>query len=73
MAVVFQLAGEPHPRPLPARITTAALPTVQRLLREDSRAVWRAMAALQAHVVVIDAAESQQLANINSPADLEQL
>lgn len=60
-------------RPLPARMSVSALPTVQRLLDDDDRAVWRLMDELEAECVSLPDAWSALLENVNTPADMERL
>ncbi|MHC4948993.1 MAG: molybdenum cofactor guanylyltransferase [Planctomycetota bacterium] len=69
-ATVLRVAGEDAPRPLPARLTTAALPVVRRRLDAGRRSVRGLVAALPARVVEVPAAAAAALANVNTPEDL---
>ena len=73
LATILRLSHRAEPESLPARISAAALPAVQRLLDSGQRAVWGLMQALPAEVVSIPADWEQCFANINSPDDLAKL
>lgn len=70
MATVLRIKGRAEFEPLPARITAAALPIVQRLLNENVRSVWRLMETLPAEIIDIDPAHAAAFRNINMPDDL---
>lgn len=72
-ATVLRLKGEADFESLPARVSVAALPTVQRLLDADQRSVWRLMRELPAAIVEIDSHHAAALRNINTPEDLNTL
>jgi len=72
-AAVPRVAGSDHPEPLPARLSVQALPVVRRLLDQGEHAVWKLMRELSAIEISIPADWSNQLMNINTPEDLEEL
>lgn len=59
--------------PLPARVSTSALPTVRRMLDAGERTVWRLMEELDAERVALPDESGAFLENVNSPEDVERL
>ena len=68
LATVFRIAGKPSDEiePLPARISAAALPVVNRLLDDGQRSVWRLMEELKPAIVALDKADALRLHNVNT-------
>ncbi len=68
---VFRVEKEVRPRPLPMRVSAAALPEARRLLDAGERAVHALVSALGAVEVPLTEAEAELLENVNTPQDLE--
>ena len=71
VATVFHVDGEPDFWPLPARLSTEALPLVREHLDCRRRAVHDLVRALDPAVLALPRAEARALANVNTPSDYE--
>jgi molybdopterin-guanine dinucleotide biosynthesis protein A len=67
---VLHVEGEMRWRPLPCRVRSGALPTVQKLLSEGRRAVHELHSAVGARVIQVPANWAAALTDINTPSDL---
>ena len=72
-ATVLRLDGEPRPRPLPIRLSVAALPQVSRMLDDGRRAVHELLDALDLEIVAAPDSWMHDLKNVNTPEDLRRL
>jgi len=71
-ASVFRVDGRDEIEPLPARLSTAALPEVRRMLETQHRSVWRLMQELQSRVIPIALQDAFQLHNVNTIEDFSE-
>jgi molybdopterin-guanine dinucleotide biosynthesis protein A len=68
-ATVLRVEGETEPRPLPARIDASVLDAVRAQLDAERRAVRRLLRTVDAAIVDVPAAWSDDLLNVNRPDD----
>ena len=72
-ATVLRIDDEPRPRPLPMRLSAAALPPLRRQLDAGHRAVHELLDALDPEIVSAPRSWAHELQNVNTPEDLRRV